>query len=46
LENTRYQINNCKLGKVTVLTATSTIAESNSYSDELTFTLTQKRQGS
>jgi len=46
LENTRYQINKCKLGDVTVLTSTSTIAESNSYSDELAFTLTQKLQGS
>jgi len=35
----------CKLGNVTVLTATSAIAASNAqprYSDELTFTLTQK----
>jgi len=39
-----HHLNNSKLGNVIVLTAiaTSTTAASNRYSDELTFTLTQK----
>jgi len=35
-------MNNSKLGNITVLTATSTTAGSSRYSDQLTFTLTQK----
>jgi len=38
-----HHLNNSKLGNATFLTATSTAAASNRYSDELTFTLTQKR---
>jgi len=40
-----HHLNNSKLGNVTILTATSAITASNTqprYSDEFTFTLTQK----
>jgi len=41
-----HHLNNTKLDNLTVLTATSATAASNRYSDERTFTLTQKILGS
>jgi len=37
-----HHLNNSKLSYITILTATSTTAAKNRYSDQLIFTLTQK----